>query len=86
MPAMQLELGEDLVALLHGLNQPVEEAARELIVLELYRRGKISSGKAAELLGMARVAFIQYSGRLGIPFFSMTDDEWEAELREFDEL
>jgi predicted HTH domain antitoxin len=75
-----LELDEDLVALLRGLDQPVQEAARELIVLELYRRGSISSGKAAELLSMSRLAFIQYSGRLGIPIFSMTDDEWAEEV------
>jgi predicted HTH domain antitoxin len=81
----QLELDEDLVALLHGLDRPIREAARELIVLELYRRGAISSGKAAQLLSMDRVAFIQYAGRLGIPFFSMTDDEWQTELREIDE-
>jgi predicted HTH domain antitoxin len=45
----------------------------------VYRRGLLSSGKAAELLGMNRVAFIHYTGRLGIPFFRMTDDEWEEE-------
>lgn len=86
MASMQVELDNDLVALLHGLNQPVRQAARELIVLELYRRGTISSGKAAELLSMSRLAFIQYSGRLGIPFLAMTDDEWDAEMREIDEV
>jgi predicted HTH domain antitoxin len=81
-----VELEEDVVALLHGLNQPVQRAARELIVFELYRRGTISSGKAAQLLSMPRVAFIQYAGRLGVPFFSMTDEEWDRELREIDEV
>jgi predicted HTH domain antitoxin len=85
MTSVQIQIDNDLVAFLHGLNQPVEQAARELIVLELYRRGTISSGKAAELLSMSRLAFIQYSGRLGIPFFSMTDDEWDAEMRDIDE-
>jgi predicted HTH domain antitoxin len=50
-----------------------------MIVLELYRRGTISSGKAGELLGMPRIDFIKHASRLGIPFFDMTDDEWEAE-------
>ena len=59
--------------------KPVQEAGREMIVLELYRRGTISSGKAAELLGTSRLAFVQHASRLGIPFFDMTDDEWEAE-------
>jgi len=50
-----------------------------MILLELYRRGAISSGKAAELLGMPRLDFIRYASHLGIPFIDMTADEWEAE-------
>ena len=65
--------------MLHQTNQPVQEAAQEMILLELYRRGAISSGKAAELLGMPRLDFIRYASHLGIPFVDMTADEWEAE-------
>jgi predicted HTH domain antitoxin len=79
MSTISLDLEEDVVALLRQSNQPVERAAREFIVLELYRRGAISSGKAAQLLGMARVEFIQYASRLGIPYFTMTEDEWKNE-------
>ncbi len=74
-----LRLGEDLTALLHGLNQPVESAAREFIVLEMYRRGMISSGKAGQLLDMPRWDFVRHASRLGIAFFELTDDEWGAE-------
>jgi predicted HTH domain antitoxin len=79
MATVSVELDEDLVALLHQLDLPVERAARELIVLELYRRGLVSSGKAAQLLSMSRWDFIEYASRLGIPFFRMTDEEWERE-------
>lgn len=48
-------------------------------MLELYRRGIISSGKAGDLLGMQRFDFVRYAGDLGIPFFRMNKDEWEAE-------
>lgn len=41
---------------------------REAVVLELYRRGIVSSGKAAELLGMQRFDFVGYADKLGIPF------------------
>jgi hypothetical protein len=60
-------------------NPPVERTARELIMLELYRRGAISGGKAASLLGMSRVEFIRYASGLGITYFTMTDDEWKNE-------
>lgn len=79
MSSVRIEIEEPLAALLHQTNQPVEQAAREMIVLELYRRGSISSGKGAELLGTSRLAFIQHASRLRIPFFDMTDDEWAAE-------
>lgn len=86
MTTTRLELADDLVALLRELNQPLKKAARELIVLELYRRGSLSSGKAAELLGMPRVAFIHYASRLGLAFFSMSDDEWADERSRSDDL
>ena len=79
MSTISLDLEEDVVALLRQSNQPVERAAREFIVLELYRRGAISSGKAAQLLGMSRVEFIQHASRLGIPYYAMTEDEWKTE-------
>lgn len=77
--AITVNLNEELTALLHGMNQPVQESALELMTLELYRRGTISSGKAAELLGMSRWEFVRYASRLGIAFFDMTEDEWQAE-------
>ena len=80
MNATQIDLGNDLTAVLQSLNQPLQQSVREMIVLELYRRSTISSGKAAELLGMPRVAFIQYASRLGVPHLDMTNDEWDDEL------
>jgi predicted HTH domain antitoxin len=79
MSMLKLDLEDDLEALLQQTNQPLEKAAREMIVLELYRRGVLSTGKAAEHLGMARLAFIQHASDLGIAYFDMTKDEWEAE-------
>jgi predicted HTH domain antitoxin len=79
MSSVRIEIDEALAALLHQTNQPVQAAAREMIVLELYRRGAISSGKAAEFLGISRFAFIQHASKLGIPYLEMTDDEWAAE-------
>jgi predicted HTH domain antitoxin len=79
MSTVRVELDEAVASLLHQTNQPVQEAAQEMILLELYRRGTISSGKAAELLRMPRLDFIRYASQLGISFIDMTVDEWEAE-------
>jgi len=75
MSDVKIDIDEALAALLHQTNQPVQEAAREMIVLELYRRGSVSSGKAAELLDTSRLAF-----------FDMTEDEWAAEQASLKEL
>lgn len=82
MASTNLDLGEELGALLAKLGQPVEQAARELIVFELYRRNVISSGKAAALLGIPRLDFIHRASELGIPYFRFTEDEWQSEVSE----
>lgn len=84
MQTVTLELDESLTSLLKLTNEPVESAAREMIVLELYRRHVISSGKAAEVLGIQRFDFIRRASGLGIPFFDMTEDELDEDLQQLD--
>ena len=52
MSTAQLGLGEDFLEVLGSLDRPVRQTARELILMELYREGRIAAGKAAELLGI----------------------------------
>ena len=81
MTTTAFEFNTDLVNVLRPLtNQSLNDFAEELMVLELYRRRQISSGKAAELLGMERMEFIRYSSRQRIAFFDMSDDEFAAEM------
>lgn len=81
-----VELDDELAALLEQTQQPLEKATREALVLELYRRGIVSSGKAAELLGMQRFDFVRYADKLGIAFFRMSKEDWEAEKAAADSL
>ena len=80
MGVVQVEIGQDLVDLLDELHRPVKEAARELIVLELYRQGEVSSGKAAELLSMQRAEFIRYASARGIPYLQLSGEELRREV------
>ena len=82
MSTVQLELGQELLELLESLDRPVQQSARELIILELYRQGRIAAGKAAELLGMSRSAFLQVASQAGVPYFEMTTQEWNEEISE----
>ncbi len=79
-----VQLNDDLVRLMDPDAEPVDRRIEELVVLDLYRWAKISSGKAAEMLEMPRGEFIRLSGRHGIPIFDMTDAEWDAEQARID--
>jgi len=64
------------------LDRPVQQSARELIILELYREGRIAAGKAAELFGMGRSESLRVAAQLGVPYFEMTNQEWNEEISE----
>jgi predicted HTH domain antitoxin len=71
MSSIAIELEQELAALLHTTHGRMEDKLKEYLVLELYRRHEVSSGKAAELLRMERFEFIRYASRLGIPYLDM---------------
>lgn len=79
MQTLRVQLDQDLVELLEELQRPAKQAARELIVLELYRQGEVSSGRAAQLLGKEREEFIRYASDKGISYFQLDSDELRRE-------
>jgi predicted HTH domain antitoxin len=86
MGPVRIELDQDVVALLEELHPPAEAAARELIVLELYREGMLSSGRGAELLGVSREEFIRHASARGIPYFQLRGEELRREIAGSDSL
>lgn len=70
----------EFLAMLSTTYQDSANAIKEAAVLELYREGKISSGKAAEMLGMDRFEFIRYAGMKGIPYIRITPEELAEEV------
>jgi predicted HTH domain antitoxin len=75
-----IQLDDDLVAILEREDGSLEEVAQESIVFELYRREAISQDRAAELLRMPLDDFIKRTSSLGIPYFTITPEELDAEL------
>jgi len=72
-------LPRKFVALL-GAPEQAAETAREYILLGLYVEGRISGGKAAELLGLTRRGFLSLLARKGIDCFRLTPGEWAEEV------
>ena len=57
------------------------ETMKSAFAIELYKRERISSGRAAELLGMRKLDFIRLLAEEGIPYFDYTDEELEEEFK-----
>ncbi|MBI4688313.1 MAG: UPF0175 family protein [Nitrospirae bacterium] len=77
---IQITLPSEVLDKLSTTYQDSTDLIKEAAVLELYREGRISSGKAAEILGMDRFEFIKYAGMKGIPFIRITPEELEEEV------
>jgi predicted HTH domain antitoxin len=67
-------------ATLMGAPAQASESAREYILLGLCLEGRISGGKAAELLGLTRRGFLALLARKGIDYFRLASNEWAEEV------
>lgn len=76
----EIKLSSNIVPLIAKRRKEVPRKIKEIIALELFREGKISSGKAAKILGIKRLQFISLLSQLGIPYFSQDKEEL---LKEF---
>jgi len=77
---VSLDLPRDLLGALDVPEARLETRLRELIALELFREGYISSGKGAELLGISKLDFIHLLAQHGIPYFAESPEELVAEV------
>lgn len=69
-------------ALDYGLKpEDVERRLKEWLAISLFAEGRISTGKAAKLLGIPRLAFIDLLHRWGISYLDLDADELASDLR-----
>jgi predicted HTH domain antitoxin len=59
---------------------------QEITTLSLFKNGNVSSGLAAEMLGITRQEFLQLLHDKGLPYFDFTGDELEKEFEAVEEL
>ncbi len=83
---VSLNLPRDLLGVLDVAETSLENRLREIIALELFREGLISSGKGGELLGKTKWDFIQLLARHNIPYFNETPEELVAEVANLEQL
>ena len=80
MKAISIEFPDEIVELF-GENE-LEASLRKWAVLELVRAGKLSSGKAAEILGMTRWEFMELMSDYDVPMADFSEAELERQLSE----
>jgi predicted HTH domain antitoxin len=66
MKVLNIPYSEDLLLSMKQSPQEFESEARLLLAVKLYELDRISTGAAAELAGMSRVAFMLELSRFGL--------------------
>jgi predicted HTH domain antitoxin len=81
---VEIELPQSLLAALDIPEAELGRQAREWVLLELFQEGKISSGKAAQTLGLSKAQFLALLGQRNLPYFhgDMSDLEREVAAAE----
>jgi len=79
MHAIEIPIPEEIINLL-GSKDAVRKEAHPAFVFDLVRRGKISKGKAAELLGISLWELPDLMAQYQIPWCSYSPEELEKDI------
>lgn len=74
MTVLTIEYPDDLLTDGQPTRGALEQLAREALIVRLYSLGQLSSGRAAQLLGVTRWAFLDLLGQYNVSYFDDTMD------------
>ena len=77
---LTIQFPDLIMELLELSPEGLEESLKKMIVLELVRKGRLSSGKAAELLEMSRWEFMDLMTEYNVPMTDLTSEELDEQL------
>lgn len=78
---MQVEYPDNLPDALAETRQEFETEAKLAMAAKLYELKRLSSGQAAQLLGMERVEFLLALNSLGTSAIDLTEEELFSDVR-----
>jgi predicted HTH domain antitoxin len=81
MRTLTVELPESVVQTLGPSSQEAASHLMQLAIIELFREGELSGGKAAELLGLSRAEWIDLLARHGVPHTVVSEDDLDHDLK-----
>lgn len=80
MKTISIEFPNEIAELFE--EKDLENSIKKFAILQLVREGKISSGKAAEILKMTRWDFMDLMSLYDIPNASFSEDELDKQIKE----
>ncbi len=80
MTEFTLRIPSDIPQLLKMSKEDFSREAQILLAVKLFEMGKLTSGKAAELAGMPRVAFLHILSRYGVAAINLHAEEIDHEV------
>jgi predicted HTH domain antitoxin len=80
MSTIRVEVPDEALISLKTNADGFAEEIRLLAAVKLFELGKLSSGRAAQLAGIPRVAFLMALGRYGVSPFQITAEELHQDV------
>jgi predicted HTH domain antitoxin len=77
---MEIEYPDTLPDLLQETPEEFEREAKMAMAVKLFELKRISSGMAAEMVGMDRASFLLELQRYGVEMINMESDELESDV------
>ena len=83
---IEIEMPEEILKFIDYKNESYYRKAKEILMYQLIKENKISYGKAAELMGMSKIEYIEDLSEMGIPYFDMDISEVSQDIKTLDKL
>ncbi len=83
---IQVDIPEEILLNLRQSSEEFQKEMKLITAIELYKKDKLSLGKAAELCGFSKNAFIEIMNYRGETVFNYSNQEIEEELNNIDKI
>ena len=80
MTKIEIDVPEEIVPFAVLEDKEAQITRNAMLVYPYIKNGVISHGKAAEMLEIQKMDLIVLYGKLGLPYFDETEEEFEEDL------